>query len=313
MIKKNLFIVFIITSILAISFVFVLWKNNHSTHYLSSDVISEDTKKLLEDIDNDDNVFTVGLKQQQSLKQTSLYKNQICTTFQSKLTDGDLNEQIKLVQEMKRNLEDNVGVSDIVYNYVPRGLDDGYGSHALPLIVSALTTTGDILELGIGKYSTPALNKIAKLQKKFLLSTESDQKWMENFVNLNDSVNHLILSSNSDCANGININKRWGLVFVDHLQANTRHLDIIKYAEKAEIVIAHDSEKNSQGYYLYDKAYPYFTYHCKFSLVLPGGRYISTSVLSNYVSFESLKQILNKVETNLKHVVCDQNMKKRRK
>jgi hypothetical protein len=97
---------------------------------------------------------------------------------------------------------------------VLKDLEDGYGSHIIPLALSALYTNGDILELGMGKFSTPALNKIAKDQKKFLLSTESEVDWMNKFVELNDTVNHLIITSNSHCARNINMNKHWGLVFV---------------------------------------------------------------------------------------------------
>lgn len=34
------------------------------------------------------------------------------------------------------------------------------GSAAIPITVASLLTTGDILELGMGTYSTPTLHKI---------------------------------------------------------------------------------------------------------------------------------------------------------
>jgi hypothetical protein len=41
-------------------------------------------------------------------------------------------------------------------------------------------TNGDILELGMGTFSTSILNRIAIDQKKFLLSTESEMDWLVN-------------------------------------------------------------------------------------------------------------------------------------
>ena len=84
---------------------------------------------------------------------------------------------------------------------------------------------------------------------------------MNKFVDLNDTKNHLILSANSECARNINMKKKWGMVFVDHLQAGNRHIDMIKYANNAQIVVAHDSEKSGNGFYLYDRAYGSFKYH----------------------------------------------------
>ena len=74
-------------------------------------------------------------------------------------------------------MRDKKIINQVLYQYIPKDLEDAYGSHIIPLALSALMTNGDILELGMGKFSTSALNKIAKDQKKFLLSTESELDW----------------------------------------------------------------------------------------------------------------------------------------
>ena len=56
--------------------------------------------------------------------------------------------------------------NDLVYRYVDLPFEFGMGSTAIPLAVCGLLTTGDILELGMGTYSTNVLHKIGKNLKK---------------------------------------------------------------------------------------------------------------------------------------------------
>ena len=295
---KNLFIILALISAVALSLVFFLYDGNASKSTTGA-FTNDNLKKMLESIDR-------------TSLSTSNSQQRICSTFSNKLTNKDYEDQSQIVKDTIKKLEDPKVVNKLLYSLIPKDLNDGYGSHAVPLTISALITNGDILELGIGKYSTVALNSVAKQQKKFLLSTESEIDWMNKFVHLNDTINHLILSSNSECAKSINMDKKWGMVFVDHLQAENRQLDMIKYADKAQIVVAHDSEKGANGYYHYDKAYPYFKFHCKYSLYLPNRGYISTSMLSNFIDFKIMEKILKSVDTSMKTVVCDQNLKRRK-
>ena len=50
--------------------------------------------------------------------------------------------------------------NDLIYRYVDLPLEFSMGSAAIPLAVCGLLTTGDILELGMGTYSTNVLHKI---------------------------------------------------------------------------------------------------------------------------------------------------------
>jgi hypothetical protein len=200
-----------------------------------------------------------------------------------------------------------INATQSVYKYAPKDLSDKYSSHAIPLTIAALITQGDILELGMGKYSTHILNKIARDQNRFLLSVEIDRKWMKKFRVLNDTRRHLIIDAVSECANTINSQKKWGLVFVDHLNSNLRKYDVINYALKSQMVVVHDTERQSNEYYGYDTVYKHFKYHCKYSLMYPDNRYLSTSLLSNFISFDVIKKFLVSVETSLTHIACDEN------
>ena len=53
--------------------------------------------------------------------------------------------------------------NDFIYRYVDLPLEWGMGSAVIPLVACGLITTGNILELGMGTYSTNVLHKIGEL------------------------------------------------------------------------------------------------------------------------------------------------------
>lgn len=50
--------------------------------------------------------------------------------------------------------------NDLIYRFVDLPLDLKYGSAAIPLVACGLITFGDILELGMGTFSTNVLHRI---------------------------------------------------------------------------------------------------------------------------------------------------------
>jgi hypothetical protein len=110
------------------------------------------------------------------------------------------------------------------------------------------------------------------------------------------------------------LDKKWGLVLIDHLLGEKRYLNIIKFAQMANIVIAHDAEKNNDKYYKYEqmKVREYFKYACKYSIYdVTKSVYISTLILSNFIDVSQLKAILDQIETDYGHVTCDLTFKKK--
>jgi hypothetical protein len=51
-------------------------------------------------------------------------------------------------------------VNNIIYRYVDLPMDYTWGSGAIPIAVAGIISSGDILELGTGLYSTNVLHKI---------------------------------------------------------------------------------------------------------------------------------------------------------
>ena len=80
--------------------------------------------------------------------------------------------------------------NDLVYQYVSLPLDDDFGSDAIPLAVAALLTSGDILEIGMGSFSTPLIHNICARNQRNCISVENDKPWLEKFIEYNYTTFH---------------------------------------------------------------------------------------------------------------------------
>jgi hypothetical protein len=196
--------------------------------------------------------------------------------------------------------------------------DNSFGSGLIPLLVSALMTQGDILELGMGFFSTALLNKVAVKLNRTVVSVDSNREWIANLsqyvINSCDTSNcsgihkHVLAESMKEM-HAVGANKTWGLVLVDHRVTDQRYLDVKRFAGRAQIVVAHDAEDRSDFMYLYKtkKVIRHFKYGCKFSLYGDSKKkyYTSTLVLSNFIDLDVLNVILKKVNTDFGSIPCD--------
>lgn len=66
-----------------------------------------------------------------------------------------------------------------------------YGTHVFPLLVAVLNTTGPILEMGCGNFSTPLLHTACAKNKRFLLSAETNADWLKLFTCFATDWHHL--------------------------------------------------------------------------------------------------------------------------
>lgn len=227
--------------------------------------------------------------------------------------------KLELIDNLKPTvlkLKDDIGSiisnpNDYVYSYVNLPLSFDYGSNAIPLTLAALIApSGSFLELGMGLFSTPLLHKIAHDRRINLVSVDTDFDWMKKFTFYNSTRYHKIYymrSPNELMSYGTDRN--WSLVLVDHIFGDKRPQNVIDFAQKAQIVVAHDTEKSSEAGYLYEKRRmrDYFKHVCKFSLYITDTkRYISTTLMSNYIDLSGLlKPALDNVLTDYGHVSCD--------
>ena len=103
------------------------------------------------------------------------------------------------------------------------------------------------------------------------------------------------------------VNRRWGLVLVDHVFRYNRCFNVINFAHLSQIVVVHDSEKGFESKYQYRKyrINDYYKYACKFSLYNTNTKYKPTTILSNYIDVTVFKEIFDQIKSDIKHVSCD--------
>ena len=87
------------------------------SYQTESNTDQNEIRKVIESIDNEKPATVVVNK----IKD----ENKICSNFDSKLTNSDLKEQEKLVKETIEKLNDKKTVNDVLYELIPKNLDDG--------------------------------------------------------------------------------------------------------------------------------------------------------------------------------------------
>jgi hypothetical protein len=227
------------------------------------------------------------------LKRENLYDaNEVL--FLSKLYQKILNDPMKYIRK-----------------YVKLPFDYGFGSNSIPLTITSLLTTGDVLELGMGFFSTPLLHNVTSDYSRQLISVDTKFEWLSKFLDFNNTKSHRVYLVNTETIVNYGLDKKWGLVLVDHSTAGTRYLNIISMADKAQVVVAHDAEKPSDHMYKYEEknVKKFYKYACKFSIYTSEDNswYYSTLILSNWYDVRILRPIFDQVYTDYGHFSCDLN------
>lgn len=163
-----------------------------------------------------------------------------------------------------------------------------YATHLGPLIACMNKTNGDVLELGMGLFSTPYLHYACTVDKRNLLSLENDPGWHRHFKGsqfmhfLYENDYHKIeLVDNYE--NSPLINKEWDVVLVDQTPDLSRKETVKKLANLAQYIIIHDSNEQYERVYHYSEIYPLFKYKRVWDL---DDRH--ATVLSNFNDLEDL-------------------------
>lgn len=126
-----------------------------------------------------------------------------------------------------------------------------WATHQHPLIAAVMNTTGPVLELGCGPFSTPMLHEICKAQKRFLLSFDLEKKWIDKFIHLEGDGHHMHpIEQEIGWGNVGMTRKLWGVIFIDHSPANRRQIEIERLKDACEFMVVHDTDK--MKYYGYN-------------------------------------------------------------
>jgi hypothetical protein len=121
-----------------------------------------------------------------------------------------------------------------------------------PLLTVVAHTEGPILELGCGDYSTTLLHAVCSATQRFLLTAETDMKWMNLFMDLQTPWHQFIYvpisKKNADAWDLIGNDKEWGVVFIDHAPVERRVTDILRLRARTKVFVAHDTNRSCYKY-----------------------------------------------------------------
>lgn len=159
--------------------------------------------------------------------------------------------------------------------------DPGWASF-IPVLLRAMElTSGPVLELGMGYFSTPLLHILCETQNRELMSYESDTRYTD-LLSRFQSQNHNIGLVGNWAGLRLDANY-WSVVLVDQKPALARK-ESIKQVTSADYVIIHDSNDPE---YDYESIYPLFKYRFTHEYLQ------HTTVLSNKHDVNKLFNTLN--------------------
>ena len=95
----------------------------------------------------------------------------------------------------------------------------------------------DYFHLKKGSFSTPLLHRIGTEINKQVVSIDTQLDWVNKFAFYRLTPNHKILFMTPAEMDIYGLEKKWGMVLVDHGIAGTRYLNMIKFSQLANIVI----------------------------------------------------------------------------
>lgn len=180
----------------------------------------------------------------------------------------------------------------------PIAFDLNWGSH-LPVLMKVMSvSTGDVLELGAGLYSTPYLYWICKDQKRSFVSIESNFDWWKMVWDLKN-IEHkdIIPHEVDDLTSAIyisdwnelefNNNAKIDVVLVDHAPSKRRIVDIKALANQANYIVVHDTQRNYK-FCDYKQIYPLFKYRFDYKDENWDPKVPHTTVLSNFINLQEV-------------------------
>lgn len=136
-------------------------------------------------------------------------------------------------------------------------------------------TTGPILELGTGFYSTTYLHYACAPTKRPLVSYDHWGKWARPAKQFESDFHQVHELRNFDYAD---IERPWTIAFVDHGPLARRKVDAARLANYAQYVVIHDTDPKYEHYYQFSEIFHLFKYRYDFTALSP-----HTSVLSNFI------------------------------
>lgn len=151
---------------------------------------------------------------------------------------------------------------------------DSSATHQRSLLIALNNTSGPVLELGSGWYSTPLLHETCKQQNRMLYTVDHNQEWLSQFADMESPLHRL------ECVGWwgelILHERKYGLVFIDHAPACRREDEIRRLISLSDVFVTHDwEEKPAYGYGRIAKMFKFCTVDARHPA--------QTAILSNKV------------------------------
>lgn len=153
-------------------------------------------------------------------------------------------------------------------------------THFPMLIKTVQMTTGTVLEVGSGIFSTPLLHWLCYGQKRMVITIEHYKHYLD-FASKFKSEWHQVLYKDPKKIMEFQVpNERLSVVFIDHSpkRPRTRGDDALLFKDVADFVVLHDAGVDGHKKYGYDQLYSQFKYRYDWTGCLP-----HTTVLSNFI------------------------------
>jgi len=121
-----------------------------------------------------------------------------------------------------------------------------WATHQELLVACVCASTGTVIELGCGHFSTPILHHICKAANRLLVSCDHDRKWIDEFRYL-EGDNHCFIVDATGWANLKLIDEgTFGCALVDHNPGSRFVPEINRLRGHTEFIVAHDAEPSKK-------------------------------------------------------------------
>ncbi len=154
-----------------------------------------------------------------------------------------------------------------------------WGSH-LPLLIKIVPmTSGSVLELGLGFFSTPVLHWLCFEKNRELVSYDDDHTFIKMFKQFPCDYHKILMVDDWD---KIQIEKPWDVALVDH-QDKRRKFEVKRLANYAKYVIVHDTNPGADYWFKFSEVFPLYKYRRDYTQYRN-----NVTVLSNFVDLSNL-------------------------
>jgi hypothetical protein len=122
-------------------------------------------------------------------------------------------------------------------------LTKSWTTHMGVLVKVLLISSGDVVELGAGPFSTPLLHWVCKSMNRRLITYENNPEFYNYARQFRSRLHRIVFVKNWD---EVDASTHRGLVFIDHAPATRRGTDVIRFKDSADYIVMHDtnSEKD---------------------------------------------------------------------